>query len=121
MSCGADTVRLRSSAWEPEQNQPHASGGKCAHRSRVQEEGAVGREIGEDLDLCCASADLFRMSHASIKVVGQLRKTPWQRFARLQRTARQLAQGRGQPKGVFCFVSNEECDRWTANLNRNAK
>ena len=75
----------------------------------------------EDLDLCSASADLFHMSHASIKVVGQLRKTPWQRFARLQRTAGQLAQGRGQPKGVFCFVSNEECDRWTANLNRNAK
>jgi hypothetical protein len=58
---------------------------------------------------------------SSIKVVGQLRKTPWQRFARLQRTAAQLARGRGQPKGVFRFSSHEACSAWTASLNRNAK
>jgi hypothetical protein len=56
-----------------------------------------------------------------IKILGQLHKTPWQRFARLQRTAAQLARGRGQPKGVFRFSSNEACNAWTASLNRNAK
>ena len=65
--------------------------------------------------------NLAPVDPVSIKVVGQLHKTPWQRFARLQRTAARLAQGRGQPKGVFRFASNEECDKWTANLNRNAK
>jgi hypothetical protein len=58
---------------------------------------------------------------AAIKVIGQLKATPWQRFARLQRTAARLAQGRGQPKGVFKFASHEECAAWTASLNRNAK
>jgi hypothetical protein len=57
----------------------------------------------------------------AIKVLGQLRHTPWQRFARLQRTAARLARGRGQPKGVFTFSSNEACDSWTANLNRTGK
>jgi len=47
-----------------------------------------------------------------------LRKTPWQRFARLQRTAARLAEGREQPKGVFKFASNEACTTWTASLNR---
>jgi hypothetical protein len=61
------------------------------------------------------------MKSGSVKVVGHLRKTPWQRFARLQRTAAQLARGRGQPKGVFRFSSNEACDAWTASLNRNAR
>ncbi len=56
-----------------------------------------------------------------IKILGQLHKTPWQRFARLQRTAARLARGRGQPKGVFRFSSNEACTAWTANLNRSAK
>jgi len=58
---------------------------------------------------------------SSFKVVGQLRKTAWERFARLQRTAAQLAKGRGQPKGVVRFSSNEACDAWTANLNRRGK
>jgi hypothetical protein len=57
----------------------------------------------------------------AIKVIGQLQKTPWQRFARLQRTAARLAQGRGQPKGVFRFPSNEACAAWTASLNRTGK
>jgi hypothetical protein len=57
----------------------------------------------------------------TIKVIGQLQKTPWQRFARLQRTAARLAQNRGQPKGVFRFASNEACTTWTASLNRNGK
>lgn len=56
-----------------------------------------------------------------IKIFGQLHKTPWQRFARLQRTVAQLARGRGQPKGVFRFSSNEACSAWTASLNREAK
>jgi hypothetical protein len=55
------------------------------------------------------------------KVLGTLRKTPWQRFARLQRTADKLTRGRGQPKGVFRFATNEACDAWTANLNRQTK
>jgi len=57
----------------------------------------------------------------TIKVIGELRKTPWQRFVRLQRTAARLAQGRGQPKGVFRFPTNEACTTWTANLNRSGK
>jgi hypothetical protein len=57
----------------------------------------------------------------AIKVIGQLQKTPWQRFVRLQRTAARLAQGRGQPKGVFRFATNEACETWTANLNRHGK
>jgi hypothetical protein len=56
-----------------------------------------------------------------MKIVGTLRKTPWQRFARLQRTASQLARGRGQPKGVFRFSSHEACATWTASLNRNGR
>jgi hypothetical protein len=58
---------------------------------------------------------------SAIKVIGQLRKTPWQRFVRLQRMAAKLARGRGQPKGVFRFASNEACTAWTESLNRNAK
>jgi len=72
-----------------------------------------------------AALDAHRMprEHCSvetpaIKVIGQLHKTPWQRFARLQRTAAKLAHGRGQPKGVFRFSSNEACTTWTAKLNR---
>ena len=57
----------------------------------------------------------------AVKVIGDLHKTPWQRFVRLQRTAARLAQGRGQPKGVFRFSSHEACASWTANLNRRAK
>jgi hypothetical protein len=48
----------------------------------------------------------------------QLLKTPWQRFARLQRTAARLAEGRGQPRSVYKFSSNKACTTWTANLNR---
>jgi hypothetical protein len=61
------------------------------------------------------------VNSAPLKIVGQLRKSPWQRFARLQRTAATLARGRGQPKGVFRFASNEACTAWTANLNRSGK
>ena len=73
----------------------------------------------------CATLDaqtvqpyLFPVESSATKVIGELRKTAWQRFARLQRTTVQLAQGRGQPKGVFRFVTNEDCNQWTANLNR---
>jgi hypothetical protein len=65
--------------------------------------------------------EFLRVEKPSIKVLGLLHKTPWQRFARLQRTAATLARGRGQPKGVFRFSSHEACDAWTANLNRNGK
>ena len=54
----------------------------------------------------------------SMKVVGQLRKTAWQRFARLQATAALLARGKGQPKGVYRFASHEECAQWTASQRR---
>ena len=65
--------------------------------------------------------DLAHVESASIKVVGELRKTAWQRFARLQRTTAQVARGKGQPKGIFRFASHEACDAWTRNLNRPAK
>ena len=61
------------------------------------------------------------MEAASIKVVGQLRKTAWPRFSRLQRITAALARGRGQPKGVFRFSSHEACDTWTRSLNRREK
>jgi hypothetical protein len=61
------------------------------------------------------------MGEAAIKVLGELNKTPWERFARLQRTAARLAHGRGQPKGVFRFATHEACAAWTANLNRSGK
>ena len=54
----------------------------------------------------------------SMKVVGQLRKTPWERFVRLQGTAALLAKGKGQPKGVYRFASHEECAQWTANRTK---
>jgi hypothetical protein len=53
-----------------------------------------------------------------MKVVGQLRKTPWQRFTRLQATAALLAKGRGQRKGVYRFASHEECAQWTASQTK---
>ena len=51
-----------------------------------------------------------------MKTLGHLRATPWERFARLQRTTAKLlrGRGRGQAKGVFRFASHEECDLWTA-------
>jgi len=47
----------------------------------------------------------------TMKVVGQLRKTPWERFARLQATTALLTKGKGQPKGVYRFASHEECEQ----------
>jgi len=73
------------------------------------------------LDPLRSPRDFRGVEPSAIKVVGQLRKSPWQRFARLQRSAARLAVGRGQPKGVFRFASNEACDTWTANLNRHGK
>jgi hypothetical protein len=57
----------------------------------------------------------------SLKILGRLRRTPWQRFARLQRSVAQLARGRGQPKGIFKFTSHADCTAWTASLNQNGK
>ncbi len=65
--------------------------------------------------------DLNLMELGEMKTIGKLQKTPWQRFIRLQITAARLARGRGQPKGVFRFATNEACSQWTANLNRNGK
>jgi hypothetical protein len=67
------------------------------------------------------SARFVAMEAASIKVIGQIRKTAWQRFSRLQRTTAALAFGRGQPKGVFRFSSHEACDKWTRSLTRHEK
>jgi len=61
------------------------------------------------------------MAGTAFKVIGKLNKTPWQSFVRLQRTAARRALGRGQPKGVFRFTTNEACSQWTANLNRSGK
>ncbi len=55
------------------------------------------------------------MKQARVKVVGELRQTPWQRFVRLQATTALLAKGKGQRKGVFRFRSHDECARWTAS------
>jgi hypothetical protein len=57
----------------------------------------------------------------SMKILGKLTKTPWERFVRLQRTVAKLSRGRGQPKGVFRFATHEACDAWTASLNRHPK
>ena len=65
--------------------------------------------------------DLTAMELGAMKTIGKLQKNPWQCFVRLQITAARLAQGRGQPKGVFRFATNEACSQWTANLNRNGK
>lgn len=81
----------------------------------------MGCRPGPHLTLLTSSTNSLLVETPSIKVLGQLRQTPWQRFARLQRTAARLAQGRGQPKGVFKFASNEACTTWTANLNRTGK
>ncbi|MFZ5497151.1 MAG: hypothetical protein ACOZE5_17665 [Verrucomicrobiota bacterium] len=55
------------------------------------------------------------MKTVPMKTVGRLRKTPWQRFARLQATTALLTKGKGQPKGVYRFASHEDCARWTAS------
>lgn len=73
------------------------------------------------LDAFHAPREFKSVETPAIKVLGQLHKTPWERFARLQRTAARLAQGRGQPKGVFRFATNEACTTWTANLIRRGK
>lgn len=73
------------------------------------------------LDPCFRSREAVPVEGTTIKVLGQLHKTPWQRFVRLQRTAARLALGRGQPKGIYKFATNEACTTWTANLNRNGK
>ena len=76
---------------------------------------------GAALDPSGRSREFEPLEKQAIKTIGTLQKTPWQRFARLQRTAAQLARGRGQPKAVFKFASNEACTAWTANLTRNGK
>jgi hypothetical protein len=51
---------------------------------------------------------------SNMKIVGRLKKTPWQRFVRLQQMAAKLSKGRGQPRGVYRFASHEESDAWEA-------
>lgn len=93
------------------------SSGKTISREGIWSHASRGRHLTQT-----ASRVILRsVESREIKVVGQLHQTPWQRFARLQRTAAKLARGRGQPKGVYKFASNEACDSWTANLNRNGK
>ena len=45
------------------------------------------------LDPLRSPRDFRGVEPSAIKVVGQLRKSPWQRFARLQRSAARLASG----------------------------
>lgn len=58
------------------------------------------------------------MESTSMKVLGRPKRTPWERFVRLQRTSAQLARGRGQPKGVYRFSSYEESEAWKTKLDR---
>jgi hypothetical protein len=51
-----------------------------------------------------------------MKIVGQLRNTPWERFVRLQNTTRLIAKGKGYPKGVYRFASHKESDQWKAKM-----
>lgn len=76
------------------------------------------RSAGGWLDVIVAVASISGVKTMPMKVVGQLRKTPWQRFARLQATAALLAKGKGQRKGVFRFASHEECAQWTASQTK---
>jgi len=71
------------------------------------------------LDVVDQLEDIRSMQPQSMKVVGQLKKTPWQRFVRLQATAALLSKGKGQPKGVYRFASHEECEQWTASQRKN--
>jgi hypothetical protein len=59
------------------------------------------------------------MKPLPMRIVGRLRRTPWQRFVRLQQTAAQLAAGKGQPKGVYRFASYEECAAWAKSRKMN--
>ncbi len=61
---------------------------------------------GAALDPSGRSREFAPVEKQTVKTIGTLQKTPWQRFTRLQRTAAQLARGRGQPKGAFRFVSS---------------
>ena len=70
------------------------------------------------LDVILAPAIVCGVKTQPMKVVGQLRKTPWQRFVRLQTTSALLAKGKGQPKGVYRFTSHEECAQWTASQTK---
>jgi hypothetical protein len=58
------------------------------------------------------------MKTGTIRILGQLRTTPWQRFEKVQRIAAKLAKGAGQPKGVYRFASPEECTAWTSRKTR---
>jgi hypothetical protein len=73
---------------------------------------------GGALDVIAAVANIAGVKTMPMKVVGQLRKTPWQRFARLQSTTALLAKGKGQRKGVYRFASHEECAKWTASQTK---
>ena len=81
-------------------------------------EASRGQRTRGALDVVAVLATIAGVKTTDIKVVGQLRKTPWQRFVRLQATAALLAKGKGQPLGVFRFASHEECAQWTASRSR---
>jgi hypothetical protein len=70
------------------------------------------------LDVVAGLATIAGVKTTDMKVVGRLRKTPWQRFVRLQATAALLAKGKGQPKGVFRFTSHEECAQWIVSQTK---
>jgi len=55
----------------------------------------------------------------TMRVLGQPKGTPWDRFVRLQRTMSKLAVGSySQPRGVFLFRTHEEADQWTLKNRR---
>jgi len=74
-----------------------------------------------DLLIGTGNRGLARFSHAgilvkteTIKILGELTASPWQRFCRLQRMTAKLARRHGQPKGVYRFASYQECAEWTS-------
>jgi hypothetical protein len=75
-------------------------------------------EVLRRIDGAMTKNNVF-MQTPPMRIVGRLRRTPWQRFIRLQRTSAQLAVGKGQPKGVYRFASYEECAAWTTSRTVN--
>jgi hypothetical protein len=62
--------------------------------------------------------DISDLDPTAIKIVGQLRKTAWVRFACRQRTVARLTKGHGQPAGGSRVSSREACVASPANLDR---
>ncbi|WP_148101434.1 hypothetical protein [Geminisphaera colitermitum] len=69
------------------------------------------------LDALSDCERLFPMeTSGNIKVIGQLRSTPWQRFDKLQRTLAKFPRRNAHPKGVYRFASHEDANQWKAAI-----